>query len=199
MASASVIEVGRLQLRRRSLLASLRGGLQGSEYAWAIAFCLPYVGVFIAFVVFPVMYGLWLGHSPALYLELFNDPIYQQTVVNTILYLVIGVNVKMFLALLLSGFFMRKGWWVKGLLMVYVLPWAVPALPTFISIHWMLNTQWGLINNTIWDVFHADGPGWCGAMTGPAIAETEKSGMKAATHETATRTKSAFFFIRPSS
>ena len=30
------------------------------------------------------------------------------TVVNTILYLVIGVNVKMFLALLLSGFFMRR-------------------------------------------------------------------------------------------
>jgi multiple sugar transport system permease protein len=55
---------------------------------------------------------------------------------------------------------MRKGWWVKGLLMIYVLPWAVPALPTFISIHWMLNTQWGLINNVLWDAFGIDGPGW---------------------------------------
>jgi multiple sugar transport system permease protein len=144
----------------RSRIRSLRGGLQGSEYAWAIAFCIPYVGVFVAFVLFPVFYGLWLGHSPSLYVELFHDPIYQQTVVNTILYLVIGVNVKMFLALLLSGFFMRKGWWVKGLLMIYVLPWAVPALPTFISIHWMLNTQWGLINNVLWDVAGIDGPGW---------------------------------------
>jgi multiple sugar transport system permease protein len=160
MASASVIEAGGLQAGRRSLFSSLRGGLQGSEYAWAIAFCIPYVGVFIAFVIFPVFYGLWLGHQPSLYVELLNDPIYQQTVVNTILYLVIGVNVKMFFALLLSGFFMRKGWWVKGLLMIFVLPWAVPALPTFISIHWMLNTQWGLINNTLWDVFHFDGPGW---------------------------------------
>jgi multiple sugar transport system permease protein len=160
MASASVIEVGSLETRRRSLFSSLRGSLQGSEYAWAIAFCIPYVGVFIAFVVFPVLYGLWLGHAPSLYVELFNDQIYQQTVVNTIIYLVVGVNLKMFLALLLSGFFMRKGWWVKGLLMVFVLPWAVPALPTFISIHWMLNTEWGLINNVIWDVFHADGPGW---------------------------------------
>ena len=91
---------------------------------------------------------------------MFNDPIYQQTVVNTVIYLAVGVNVKMFLALLLSGFFMRKGWWVKGLLMVYVLPWAIPALPTFISIHWMLNTEWGLVNNVIWDVFGVDGPGW---------------------------------------
>jgi multiple sugar transport system permease protein len=160
MASATVIDVLRPAAARHSALRALRGGLQGSEYAWAIAFCIPYVAVFIAFVVFPVFYGLWLGHSPSLYVELFNDPIYQQTVVNTILYLVIGVNVKMFFALLLSGFFMRKGWWVKGLLMIYVLPWAVPALPTFISIHWMLNTQWGLINNVIWDVAGIDGPGW---------------------------------------
>jgi multiple sugar transport system permease protein len=161
MASLSAVEIGRSAAsRRRSFLRSLRAGLQGSEYAWALAFCVPYIGVFIAFVVYPVLYGLWLGHSPALYVELAHDPIYQETVVNTIIYLVVGVNVKMFFALLLSGFFMRKGWWVKGLLMIYVLPWAVPALPTFISIHWMLNTQWGLVNNVLWDLFHVDGPGW---------------------------------------
>jgi multiple sugar transport system permease protein len=160
MTTASFLEGSRPAIARRSWLRNLRGGLQGSEYAWALAFCIPYIGVFIAFVIFPVLYGLWLGHEPALYVELFHDPIYQQTVVNTILYLAIGVNVKMFLALLLSGFFMRKGWWVKGLLMIYVLPWAVPALPTFISIHWMLNTEWGLINNVIWEAFRVDGPGW---------------------------------------
>jgi multiple sugar transport system permease protein len=158
--TTALFEGARSTVAPRSRLRSLRGGLQGSEYAWAIAFCIPYVAVFIAFVVFPVLFGLWLGHSPSLYVQLFNDPIYQTTVVNTILYLVIGVNVKMFLALLLSGFFMRKGWWVKGLLMIFVLPWAVPALPTFISIHWMLNTQWGLINNVLWTVSGIDGPGW---------------------------------------
>ncbi len=116
---------------------------------------------FIAFVIYPVLYGLWLGHKPSLYVELFQDPIYQQTVVNTILYLVIGVNVKMFFALLLSGFFMRKGWWVKGLLMIYVLPWAVPALPTFISIHWMLNTNNGPRQQCACGTCSsADGPGW---------------------------------------
>jgi multiple sugar transport system permease protein len=160
MASVSVIEAGRPALGRRSLLRSWRGSLQGSEYAWALAFCVPYVAVFLAFVAYPVIYGLWLGHKPSLYLELFQDPIFQTTIVNTILYLGIGVNVKMFGALLLSGFFMRRGWWVKGLLMIYVLPWAVPALPTFISIHWMLNSQWGLLNNVLWDLFHVDGPGW---------------------------------------
>ena len=139
---------------------ALRGGLKGSEYAWAVAFVVPYAGVFLAFVAYPVVYGLWLGHAPSLYAELLKDPIYQRTVVNTVLYVGIGVNLKMFLALLLSGFFMRRGWWVKGLLLIYVLPWAVPALPAFISIHWMLNGQWGLLNNFLWNVFGIDGPGW---------------------------------------
>ena len=137
-----------------------RGGLLGSEFAWAIAFVVPYVALFVTFVAYPVVYGLWLGRSPSLYAELFSDPIYQRTIVNTVLYVGIGVNLKMFGALLLSGFFMRRGWWVKSLLLIYVLPWAVPALPTFISIHWMLNGQWGLVNNVLWDLFGIDGPGW---------------------------------------
>ena len=137
-----------------------RLGLQGSEFTWAVAFVIPYVGVFLAFVAYPVVYGLWLGSDPALYAELMSEPIYQRTVVNTTLYLVIGVNLKMFGALLLSGFFMRRGWWMKGLLLIFVLPWAVPALPSFMSIHWMLNGQWGLLNNVLWNVFGVDGPGW---------------------------------------
>jgi multiple sugar transport system permease protein len=137
-----------------------RLGLQGSEFTWAIAFLVPYAALFLAFVAYPVVYGLWLGREPALYSELFSEPIYQRTVVNTILYLGIGVNLKMFGALMMSGFFMRRGWWVKGLLLIYVLPWAVPALPSFISIHWMLNGQWGLINNALYNFFGVDGPGW---------------------------------------
>ncbi len=92
--------------------------------------------------------------------DLFSDPIYQSTVVNTLLFIGIGVNLKMFFALLLSGFFMRPGWWMKALLLIYVLPWAMPSLPTFISIHWMLNGEWGLLNNALYLMFHIDGPSW---------------------------------------
>ena len=160
MASVSAVEVGRSALGRHSRLRLWRGDLQGSEYTWAVAFCIPYIMLFLAFVVYPVAYGLWMGHQPALYAQLFSDPIYVSSVVNTVIYLAVGVNLKMFLALLLSGFFMRRRWWIKGLLMIYVLPWAVPALPTFLSIHWMLNSQWGFINNLLWEAFHINGPGW---------------------------------------
>src|SRR6201993_4896420 len=160
MTTVSAIEFGRPGARRQSLWRYWRGGLRGSEFTWAIAFLVPYIGFFFAFVVYPVFYGLRMGSEPSLYTEVFSDPIYQQTVVNTLVFVTFGVNLKMFFALLMSGFFMRPGWWVKGLLLIFILPWAVPALPSFISIHWMLNGEWGLLNNALYLMFHIDGPSW---------------------------------------
>ena len=160
MASVSVLEASRSAPGRRSLLRSLRGGLQGSEYIWALAFLVPYVGVFFAFVVYPVAFGFWMGSKPSLYLEVFSDPIYQKTVVNTVVYLVVCVNLEIFLAFVLSGFFMRPGWWTKALLMLWVLPWAIPEMPAYISIHWMLNGDYGLLDNALWTFFHINGPHW---------------------------------------
>lgn len=161
MTSVSIAAAGRpAPPQKQSLLRSLQGSLKGSEYTWAVAFVVPYLGVFSAFIVYPALFGLWMGSEPSLYRELFSDPIYQSTIVNTLLFVGIGVNLKMFLALLMSGFFMRPGWWTKALLMIFVLPWAVPALPTFISIHWMLNGEWGLVNNFLYHVFDIDGPSW---------------------------------------
>src|SRR5205814_5942634 len=160
MDTASIAHIGRPSVRRETAWRSLRGHLKGTEYTWALAFVVPYVAVFLTFVAYPVVYGLWMGSEPRLYPELFSDPIYQKTVVNTVLYLALGVNVKLFLALLLSGFFMRPGWWMKVLLLIFVLPWAVPQISTFISIHWMLNGEWGFLNNTLFRRFHVEGPHW---------------------------------------
>jgi len=161
MTTATVFELGRATVAPRSgLWRSLRGNLKGSEYTWALAFLVPYIGVFFTFVVYPALYGMWLGSSPSLYPEVFSDPIYRETVINTLIFVAFGVNLKLFFALLLSGFFMRPGWWVKGLLLIFVLPWAVPALPTFISIHWLLNGEWGLLNNLLYSLFGIDGPSW---------------------------------------
>jgi multiple sugar transport system permease protein len=132
--------------------------LQGSDTAWAIAFVVPYAAVFVAFVAYPVVFGLWMGSAPTLYTLLFSDPRYIDTLVNTLLFVCIGVNVKMFLAFLLSGFFMQRGWWVRALLAVFLLPWALPALSVFLSIHYMLVSQWGLLDSLWSAVTGADGP-----------------------------------------
>jgi len=157
-ATQQALAVGRAAATPRLRRRAWHGGLQGSEYAWAIAFALPYTAIFLAFVVYPIAYGVWMGSDPALYQELFSDPRYLTAVVNTLLYVGIGVNVKMFLAFLLSGYFIRKGWWTKALLVVFILPWATPALPAYMSIHWFLNGQWGMLNNVLYLLFGFDGP-----------------------------------------
>ena len=53
---------------------------------------------------------------------------------------------------------MRKGWWTKSLLLVFILPWATPALPAYISIHWLLNGPVGNAQNVLYLLFGINGP-----------------------------------------
>jgi len=133
--------------------------LRGSDFKWAIAFVLPYAAVFSVFVVYPFGYALWMARKPSLYADLIFDPLYPRAIVNTLLFVGLGVNVKMFLALLLSGFFLRPRWWIKALLAVYVLPWAIAAAQACVSFHWMLQQE-GLVNGVLSATFGIDGPIW---------------------------------------
>ena len=132
---------------------------RGSEFAWAIAFLVPYVAVLLAFAVYPIAYGFWMASSPLLYVELFSSDEYQAALISTLLYVGIGVNANMFLALLLSGFFMRRSWWIKALLVVSMLPWALPAQMAFISIHWMM-VYWGFLDSLLWKLLGIEGVDW---------------------------------------
>jgi len=130
------------------------------EAGWGFAFVIPYIVIFFVFVVWPVAYGLWLGSSPESYVRLFNDPIYVRTVVNTAIFLGVGINLKLFLALLLSGFFAHTKPWIRWLSVLFILPWAVPSIPTILSFRWMLNSEWGMLNNILWYWFGIDAPWW---------------------------------------
>ena len=133
--------------------------LRGSDLRWAIAFVLPYATVFLVFVVYPLGYALWMAGRPSLYADLVADPLYLPTVVNTVLFVGLGVNLKMFLALLLSGFFLRPRRWIRALLAIYVVPWALAAAQACISFHWMLQGQ-GLVDGVLSALFGIDGPLW---------------------------------------
>jgi multiple sugar transport system permease protein len=121
---------------------------------------LPYLLLFLGFVIYPVLYGFWLARNPDSYVKLWNDPVFSTSVVNTALFLLIVVNIKMALALLLSGFFARDRWWIKALAVLFILPWAVPSIPTILSFRFMLNSDWGVINTLIFNITQMDGPNW---------------------------------------
>src|SRR5262245_37986446 len=155
----------RVLARERGITArpwrfSRRPRMRGSELAWVMAFLLPYAAVFAAFVVYRIASGLRMASTPSLYRELIANPLYGQTVVNTLLYVGLGVNLQMFLALLLSGLFMRRRWWIKALLGVFMLPWALPAIPAFVSLHWMLIGEEGFVDSVLLALFGIHGPIW---------------------------------------
>ena len=137
--------------------------------SWSLLFVAPYIAMFVGFVLFPVGFSFWLARSPRLYVELANDPIFLRTVINTFVFLVVAINVKMALALFLSGFFTHGRWWVKVLAVLFVLPWAVPSIPTILSVRFMLNPEWGVINTLIFRLTAEDGPNW---LNDPTLALT---------------------------
>jgi multiple sugar transport system permease protein len=145
-----------------------------SSQVWGIVMLTPYLFVFLAFVVYPVGYGLWLARDPASYVALFNDPIFARAAVNTLIFLVIGINLKMVIALFLSGFFVQQRGWIKWLSVIFILPWAVPSIPTILSVRFMLNPEWGMVNHLIFNLTGDDGPNW---LNDPTIALSMAIGM----------------------
>jgi len=134
---------------------------------WGMILLVPYVLILLVFVLYPVGYGLWLARHPESYVKLVDDPIFARSVVNTLVFLVVGINLKMIVALFLSGFFIQARTWIKWLSLLFILPWAVPSIPTILSVRFMLNPEWGVINHVIFKLTGADGPNW---LNDPTIA-----------------------------
>ena len=137
----------------------VRGG-HGSDLAVTIAFVAPYAALFAAFAVYPIGYALWMGSRPGLYAELIRHPLYRSSLVNTLLFTGFGVNVSMFLALLLSGFFALPRRWIKALLAVYLVPWTLPAVQACISFRWMLAGEEAFVDRALAALFGIEGPIW---------------------------------------
>ena len=127
---------------------------------WGLILIAPYAIVFLAFVLYPVTYGLWLARHPESYVKLFADPIFVRTAVNTVVFLLVAVNLKFLLALWLSGFFVHERTWIRWLSVIFLLPWAVPSIPTIFSIRFMFNPEWGVVNSVIFRLTAMDGPNW---------------------------------------
>jgi multiple sugar transport system permease protein len=140
--------------------------------AWGLIMLAPYVLVFLVFVIYPVLYGLWLARDPQSYVKLMDDPVFFRSILNTAIFLMVAVNLKFALAMVVSGLLVQSRWWIRILAVLFILPWAVPSIPTILSFRFMFNPEWGVINTLIFRFTGADGPNWlnnhtialCGAM-----------------------------------
>ena len=123
-----------------------------------LAFCAPLILVFLILVVTPMVYEIYLGLDRTIYPAIFSDPIFIQTLWNTVIFVGVAVNVKMFLAMVLSALFAADHWATRILGGIFLLPWAIPSLPGILSFRWMLNGQWGIVNKILIDLGFAGYP-----------------------------------------
>jgi multiple sugar transport system permease protein len=152
---------------RVSVPAALRSRAR-IDAPWVVV--LPYLAGAVFLIAYPVGYGFYIGRNPLNYLQLFSDPTYWAAAVNTLLFLGVGVNATLVLALLLSGFFAIRRWWIKALLPIFILPWAIPVVSAYLSIHWMLNSETGMINTILRLAGVASPPEWLNTYSWAIIA-----------------------------
>jgi multiple sugar transport system permease protein len=144
----------------------LRGQVPRAESRFKLAalsgyiYLVPFLLVFLVLVVYPLLYGFNLGRHLKSYQDLLSDPVFVKSVVNTLIFVVVGVNIKMLLALFLSGFFLHKQRWIRWLSSIFILAWAIPSISTILSFRWMLNPEWGMINALLFKYFGIMGPNW---------------------------------------
>jgi multiple sugar transport system permease protein len=130
----------------------------GKKTILGLAFCSPLILVFLVLVITPMLYEIYLGLDRTIYPAIFSDPIFIQTLWNTVIFVGVAVNIKMILALVVSALFAADHWAVRILSGIFLLPWAIPSLPGILAFRWMLNGQWGIVNKILNDLGFAGYP-----------------------------------------
>ena len=143
------------------------GKTSARRRSWGVILLAPYVFVFLAFVIYPVCYGFWIGRRPESYVTLFDDPIFcargrQYAGVSDYRHQSEDGG-----RAVLSDFFVQQRAWIRWLAALFILPWALPSIPTILSIRFMLNPEWGLVNSLIFRLTGEDGPNW---LNDPTLA-----------------------------
>jgi len=83
-------------------------------------------------------------------------PIFGARAVNTLIFLVIGINIKMASRCSCRLLYPERSW-IKWLSVLFILPWAVPSIPTILSVRFMFNPEWGVVNTLIFKLTGEDG------------------------------------------
>jgi multiple sugar transport system permease protein len=127
---------------------------------------LPAVGLLVVFLTYPLGLGVWLaftdtqigttGHWIGLdnFIDLLDDPVFINSIWNTIFYTVTATVIKfalgLWLALLLNHHLPFKSF-IRAIIL---LPYIVPTVLSAIAFWWIYNPQFSIISYVLVDVLH---------------------------------------------
>lgn len=126
-----------------------------------ILFISPWIIGFIAFTLYPIIASLyysftnyslfgkpdWVGFSN--YIKLFNDPKFFQTLGNTLIFTILIVPASMVLAIILALLLNNNLRGNSVYRTLIFMPSILPIVASSVVWIWILNPQWGLINNLL--------------------------------------------------
>ncbi|HEX7021707.1 MAG TPA: sugar ABC transporter permease [Trueperaceae bacterium] len=129
---------------------------------------LPGAAIFVAFLLFPLVYSLrisffdWNILNPAKsefigfgnYLRALHDPVFRRAVINTVAYALVTVPAQLVLAMLLAVLLNQK---IRGrtfFRVAYYLPVITSWVIVTLVFEYLFNGQAGLVNYLIHDVLH---------------------------------------------
>ena len=95
------------------------------------------------------------------YKDLMGDEKVYKSMYNTI-YLMIGIPIGMVLSMLLAILMNRKFAGISFMRTIYYLPVISPVIAVSLLWQWILNQDYGLLNNFLWETFGIAGPNWLG-------------------------------------
>lgn len=140
---------------------------------WSLLFVTPPVLGFLIFGLAPLLtsFGLsfmsWDMLTPAEFIGLDNfskmlgDEKFYKSLFNTLV-LLVGIPLGMVFALLLAVLMNRQLKGVSIFRTIYYIPVISPIMALSLLWQWMLNYDYGIINEFIWKIFGVQGPNWLG-------------------------------------
>jgi multiple sugar transport system permease protein len=148
-------------------------GFRRREIVWSYLFIsIPVLG-FLIFGFAPIVSSFvlsfmdWDMVSPAKwngvgnYKDMILDEKFYKSLYNT-LYLLIGIPIGMFFSLLIALLMNRKLKGISFLRTIYYIPVISPIIAVSLLWQWILNNDYGLINDWIYQIFGIQGPNWLG-------------------------------------
>ena len=146
-------------------------GIEGKREIYGWIFALPWIIGLIVFYLYPMVssaifsFSEFKGFFPekfnglANYKDVISDPVFAIAVRNTLFYTFLAVPIGLIIGIVLASLLNAK---VKGKSVYRVLvfiPTLMPAVTTGIIWQWLLNSQYGVVNNLLLKI-GINGPPW---------------------------------------
>ncbi|MEM3503877.1 MAG: sugar ABC transporter permease [Nitrososphaeria archaeon] len=125
----------------------------------AFLLTLPFLLIFIFFVIYPLIYQIYISFTskvaglPERFTGLNNfiflvnkDPYYLWTLMNTFIYVMVAVNIRLALALGLANLLNRQFRGRRIVRIIFLLPWAIPVIPALLTWYFIFSADWGFAN-----------------------------------------------------